>query len=279
MKILCIRRGAFHMRPGGYGIHPYEFCFAHKAKHHIFYYLLSFIYYLKNSFDMIVKECIFMISIAIDGPSGAGKSSLAKALAKDLGYVYVDTGAMYRSIGLYAVRAGVDPHDADAVAALLPKIRLDIRLLDGAQHIYLNGEDVSGAIRAENIGMAASAVAAHPAVRTFLLDTQRGLAASQNILMDGRDIGTVVLPNATVKIFLTASAEARAQRRAKELAEKGQPADFATVLADIQQRDYQDSHRAVAPLKQAADAILVDTSDIGLQESFDLLKRTILAHI
>ena len=177
-----------------------------------------------------------MVSIAIDGPSGAGKSSLAKALAKDLGYVYVDTGAMYRSIGLYAVRAGADPHDADAVAA-------------------------------------------HPAVRTFLLDTQRGLAESQNILMDGRDIGTVVLPNATVKIFLTATAEARAERRAKELAEKGQPADLATVLADIRQRDYQDSHRAVAPLKQAEDAILVDTSDIGLQESFDLLKRTILAHI
>ena len=147
-----------------------------------------------------------MVSIAIDGPSGAGKSSLAKALAKDLGYVYVDTGAMYRSIGLYAVRAGADPHDADAVAALLPGIKLDIRLLDGTQHVYLNGEDVSTAIRAENIGMAASAVAAHPAVRTFLLDTQRGLAESQNILMDGRDIGTVVLPNATVKIFLTASA-------------------------------------------------------------------------
>ena len=219
-----------------------------------------------------------MISIAIDGPSGAGKSSLAKALAKDLGYVYVDTGAMYRSIGLYAVRAGVDPHDADAVAALLPQVKLGIRLIDGAQHIYLNGEDVSTAIRAEEIGMAASAVAAHPAVRSFLLDTQRGLAESQNILMDGRDIGTVVLPNATVKIFLTASAEARAQRRAKELAEKGQPADFATVLADIRQRDYQDSHRAVAPLKQADDAILVDTSSIGLQESFDLLKRTILAH-
>ncbi len=207
-----------------------------------------------------------MISIAIDGPSGAGKSSLAKALAKDLGYVYVDTGAMYRSIGLYAVRAGVDPHDADAVAALLPQVKLGIRLIDGAQHIYLNGEDVSTAIRAEEIGMAASAVAAHPAVRSFLLDTQRGLAESQNILMDGRDIGTVVLPNATVKIFLTASAEARAQRRAKELAEKGQPADFATVLADIRQRDYQDSHRAVAPLKQADDAILVDTSSIGLQE-------------
>ena len=220
-----------------------------------------------------------MVSIAIDGPSGAGKSSLAKALAKDLGYVYVDTGAMYRSIGLYAVRAGADPHDADAVAALLPGIKLDIRLLDGTQHVYLNGEDVSTAIRAENIGMAASAVSAHPPVGAFLLDTQRGLAADQNILMDGRDIGTVVLPNATVKIFLTASAEARAERRRKELEEKGQPADFATVLADIQQRDYQDTHRAIAPLKQADDAILVDTSDIGFDESFELLKRTILAHI
>ena len=162
-----------------------------------------------------------MISVAIDGPSGAGKSSLAKRLAKDLGYVYVDTGAMYRSIGLYAVRAGVDPKDEAAVTALLPQIKLAIRLVDGAQHIYLNGEDVSDAIRAENIGMAASAVSAHPPVRAFLLDTQRGLAADQNILMDGRDIGTVVLPNATVKIFLTASAEARAERRRKELEEKG----------------------------------------------------------
>ena len=213
-----------------------------------------------------------MISVAIDGPSGAGKSSLAKRLAKDLGYVYVDTGAMYRSIGLYAVRAGVDPKDEAAVTALLPQIKLAIRLVDGAQHIYLNGEDVSDAIRAENIGMAASAVSAHPPVRAFLLDTQRGLAADQNILMDGRDIGTVVLPNATVKIFLTASAEARAERRRKELEEKGQ-------LADIRQRDYQDTHRAIAPLKQADDAILVDTSDIGFDESFELLKRTILAHI
>ena len=193
--------------------------------------------------------------------------------------VYVDTGAMYRSIGLYAVRAGVDPKDEAAVTALLPQIKLAIRLMDGAQHIYLNGEDVSDAIRAENIGMAASAVSAHPPVRAFLLDTQRGLAADQNILMDGRDIGTVVLPNATVKIFLTASAEARAERRRKELEEKGQPADFATVLADIRQRDYQDTHRAIAPLKQADDAILVDTSDIGFDESFELLKRTILAHI
>jgi len=220
-----------------------------------------------------------MISVAIDGPAGAGKSTLARRLAADFGYIYVDTGAMFRTIGLYALRAGKEPKDNEAVDALLPNITLEFAFIEGEQHIYLNGEDVSTAIRTEEVGMAASAVGANPAVRAFLLEMQRDMAKTQNILMDGRDIGTVVLPNATVKIFLTASAEARAQRRAKELAEKGQPADFATVLADIQQRDYQDSHRAVAPLKQAADAILVDTSDIGLQESFDLLKRTILAHI
>ena len=220
-----------------------------------------------------------MISVAIDGPSGAGKSSLAKRLAADLGYVYVDTGAMYRAIGLYATRQGADLHSAEAVAALLPAITLDIRLEDGTQHIYLNGEDVSEAIRAEAIGMAASAVSALPPVRAFLLDTQRSLAANQNVLMDGRDIGTVVLPDATVKIFLTASAEARAQRRRKELEEKGQPADYETVLADIRQRDYQDTHREIAPLKQAEDAILVDTSDIDFDQSFALLKRTILEHI
>ena len=207
-----------------------------------------------------------MISVAIDGPSGAGKSSLAKRLAKDLGYVYVDTGAMYRSIGLYAVRAGVDPKDEAAVTALLPQIKLAIRLVDGAQHIYLNGEDVSDAIRAENIGMAASAVSAHPPVRAFLLDTQRGLAADQNILMDGRDIGTVVLPNATVKIFLTASPEARATRRWKEYQAKGMPNTYEEVLADVKQRDYQDTHRSIAPLKKADDAIVVDTTSIGFHE-------------
>ena len=216
-----------------------------------------------------------MISVAIDGPSGAGKSSLAKRLAKDLGYVYVDTGAMYRSIGLYAVRAGVDPKDEAAVTALLPQIKLAIRLVDGAQHIYLNGEDVSDAIRAENIGMAASAVAAHPAVRTFLLDTQRGLAASQNILMDGRDIGTVVLPNATVKIFLTATPEARAERRYKELLMKGEKHDYQNVLADVRARDYQDTHRAAAPLRQAEDAVLVDTSELNFDQSFEALKKVI----
>ena len=220
-----------------------------------------------------------MISVAIDGPAGAGKSTLARRLAAEFGYIYVDTGAMFRAVGLYALRAGKDPKDSAAVNALLPEITLRLASIEGEQHIYLNGEDVSKAIRTEEAGMAASAVGANPAVRAFLLDQQRKMAEIQNVLMDGRDIGTVVLPNATVKIFLTASAEARAQRRAKELAEKGQPADFATVLADIRQRDYQDSHRAVAPLKQADDAILVDTSSIGLQESFDLLKRTILAHI
>lgn len=220
-----------------------------------------------------------MISVAIDGPSGAGKSSMARRLAADLGYTYVDTGAMYRAIGLYARRAGADTKNADAVAALLPQVKLDIRLQDGAQHILLNGEDVTEAVRAEEIGMAASDVSAHPAVRAFLLDTQRDLAASRDVLMDGRDIGTVVLPHATVKIYLTASADARARRRLAELLEKGKQTDYATVLADIEQRDYQDTHRAVAPLRQAEDAILVDTSDIGIEESFALLKKTILEHI
>lgn len=220
-----------------------------------------------------------MISVAIDGPSGAGKSSMAKRLAAELGYAYVDTGAMYRSIGLYALRAGRDPKDEPAVAALLPQIKLDIRLLDGVQHIYLNGEDVSDAIRTESCGMAASAVAVHPCVRTFLLQTQRDLAASRDVLMDGRDVGTVILPDATVKIYLTASAEARATRRLAELREKGQQADFKTVLKDILQRDEQDIHRPVAPLRRAEDAVLVDTSDIGIEASLALLKKTILRGI
>ena len=220
-----------------------------------------------------------MISVAIDGPAGAGKSTLARRLAADFGYIYVDTGAMFRTIGLYALRAGKDPKDNEAVNALLPNITLEFAFIEGEQHIYLNGEDVSTAIRTEEVGMAASAVGANPAVRAFLLEMQRDMARTQNILMDGRDIGTVVLPNATVKIFLTASPEARATRRWKEYQQKGIDTPYEEVLADVKQRDYQDSHRAVAPLKQAADAILVDTSDIGLQESFDLLKRTILAHI
>ena len=220
-----------------------------------------------------------MISVAIDGPSGAGKSTLAKRLAAELGYVYVDTGAMYRAIGLYAVRAGADTKDRAAVTALLPQIAVELAYVQGAQRILLNKKDVSEAIRTEAAGMAASDVSAHPEVRAFLLDLQRNMALHQNILMDGRDIGTVVLPNATVKIFLTASPEARAQRRLKELLAKGQTAEFETVLADIQQRDWQDTHRAAAPLKQAEDAVRVDTSALDFEESFAALMQLILARV
>ena len=220
-----------------------------------------------------------MISVAIDGPSGAGKSTLAKRLAKELGYLYVDTGGMYRSIGLYALRQGVDPKDEAAVTALLPQIQIELRYVDGAQRVLLCGEDVSEAIRAENVGMATSAVSAHPPVRAFLLELQRGMARTHDILMDGRDIGTVILPNASVKIFLTASAEARATRRFRELQEKGVDTDFETVLEDIRRRDYQDSHRATAPLRQAEDAVLVDTSEMDLEESFQALKSLILSRV
>lgn len=220
-----------------------------------------------------------MISVAIDGPSGAGKSTLAKRLAKELGYLYVDTGAMYRSIGLFALRKGVDPKDEAAVTALLSQIQIELRYVDGAQRVLLCGEDVSEAIRAENVGMATSAVSAHPPVRAFLMELQRGMARTHDILMDGRDIGTVILPNASVKIFLTASAEARATRRFRELQEKGVDTDFETVLEDIRRRDYQDSHRATAPLRQAEDAVLVDTSEMDLEESFQALKSLILSRI
>lgn len=220
-----------------------------------------------------------MISVAIDGPSGAGKSSLAKRLAQELGYTYVDTGAMYRAIGLYVLRAGQDPHDAAAVEALLPQIGLRLASIDGAQHIYLNGEDVSSAIREETVGMAASAVGAHPAVRAFLLELQRSMARTQDVLMDGRDIGTVVLPEATVKIFLTASPEARAQRRWKELTEKGSAEPYEQVLADVLRRDEQDTGRAAAPLRQAEDAVRLDTSALDFEQSVEAMKRIIMARI
>ena len=216
-----------------------------------------------------------MISIAIDGPAGAGKSTMAKAAARALGYVYVDTGAMYRTIGLYALRAGKDPHDNAAVNALLPEISLRLASVDGEQHIYLNEEDVSKAIRTEEAGMAASAVGANPEVRAFLLDLQRNMAKTQNILMDGRDIGTVVLPNATAKIFLTAAPEARAKRRWKEYQEKGVNVSFEEVLEDVKKRDYQDTHREAAPLKQAEDAVLLDTSDLNFEQSLDAMKKII----
>ena len=216
-----------------------------------------------------------MVSIAIDGPSGAGKSSMAKALAAELGFVYVDTGAMYRSIGLYGMRKGIDLHNEETVKELLNEISIRLAFEDGSQHIYLNEEDVSQEIRKEKAGMAASAVASQPAVRQFLLDLQRNMAENHNVLMDGRDIGTVILPNATVKIYLTASVQARTERRCKQLQEKGQLADFETVKKDIEQRDWQDINRKTAPLKKAEDAFEVDTSCMTLEESFEAMLQLI----
>lgn len=216
-----------------------------------------------------------MISVAIDGPAGAGKSTLARQLARDLGYIYVDTGAMYRAVGLYALRAGADPADPAAVDPLLPGIRLRLAVLDGEQHIYLNGEDVSALIRTEAVGMAASAVGANPAVRAFLLGLQRDMARTGNVLMDGRDIGTVILPDATVKVFLTASPEARARRRWLEYQAAGRPDRYEDVLADVKRRDEQDSGRAAAPLRRAEDAVLLDTSAMDLAQSLAAMKQII----
>jgi cytidylate kinase len=217
-----------------------------------------------------------MISIAIDGPAGAGKSTIARKVAADLCYLYIDTGALYRTIGLYALRSGVSPTDREAVAALLPEIRVNLAHADGVQQVFLNGENVSEEIRRPEMSMAASGVSAQPEVRAFLLELQRQLARENNVLMDGRDIGTVVLPNAQVKIFLTASPEKRADRRYKEQLEKGDRSQtYEQVLADIIQRDYNDSHRAIAPLRQADDAVLADTSDLTLDESIELIKTII----
>lgn len=215
-------------------------------------------------------------AIAIDGPSGAGKSTLARRAAAEFGFLYVDTGAIYRTVGLAAHREGIDCHDESAVSAILPQ--LDIRMgynEAGEQRMYLNGEDVSSAIRAPEISICASDVSSLPAVRAFLLEMQRKTARENNVLMDGRDIGTVVLPDAELKIYLTASAEARAERRLKELLAKGVETSFEDVLRGIEYRDYQDTHRETAPLRQAEDAVLLDTSEIGLEESCELLYRTI----
>jgi cytidylate kinase len=215
-------------------------------------------------------------NIAIDGPAGAGKSTAAKALAKELGYIYVDTGAIYRTVGLYARRQGVERSDAQGVEKLLPQV--DIQLCygeDGTQRMLLCGEDVSGLIRTPEVAADASKVAAIPAVRTFLLEMQRSLARTHDVVMDGRDIGTVVLPDAAVKIFLTASPETRAQRRYLELKEKGSEESFEQVLQEVIARDEQDMNRAVAPLKQAEDAVLADTSALNLEESVALLRQIV----
>lgn len=210
-----------------------------------------------------------MACVAIDGPAGAGKSTIARAVAGRLGYIYVDTGALYRSVGLYAVQTGRDLSDPEQVAGCLGEISLELRFVQGEQRVLLNGRDVSGDIRTPEISMAASAVSAVPAVRSFLFGLQRELGSRHSAVMDGRDIGTVVMPGAEVKIFLTASPEERARRRWKELLEKGEDAVFQEVLDDVIRRDYNDSHRETAPLRQAEDALLIDTSGMSLEQSVE----------
>ena len=207
------------------------------------------------------------ISVAIDGPSGAGKSTLARAAAKELDFLYVDTGAIYRTVGLHVLNKGIDPAEEE-VARSLPELQIELRY-DGAgqQRMLLNGEDVSEAIRLPEVSRAASAVSALPPVRAYLLETQRELARKHNLVMDGRDIGTVVLPDAEVKIFLTASPEARAKRRCLELEARGTPQAFEAVLRDIEERDWRDSHREAAPLRQAEDAVLLDTTALDFSQS------------
>lgn len=216
------------------------------------------------------------IAIAIDGPAGAGKSSLSKEVAKELSFIYVDTGALYRTIGLAASRKGLKKEDKEEIISMLNDIDVKLSFNDeGSQIVLLNGEDVSSFIRTPEASMFASAVSAIPEVRAFLLDLQRNMAKSDNVIMDGRDIGTVVLPDAKIKIFLTASPEKRAMRRHKENIEKGIDSTYEEVLKDVNQRDYQDSHREIAPLKPAEDSVLVDTSDYNFDGSKKLLLKVI----
>ena len=215
-------------------------------------------------------------TIAIDGPAGAGKSTIARALAKELGYYYVDTGAIYRTVAYFLDLLGISPKDVDGVERYLDELTVNIEYdEDGKQHMIMNGMDVTDSIRTQDISQKASLVSAHAIVRDMLLDMQRDVAQKHNVIMDGRDIGTVVLPRATVKIFLTASAQVRAKRRMDELVAKGQETTFEQVLKDIQQRDYQDSHREIAPLKQAKDAVLVDTSDLDISAVLEAIKKII----
>lgn len=213
-----------------------------------------------------------MINIAMDGPVGAGKSTVAREAAKRLGYIYVDTGALYRVCGLFCKRNGIDilPENEEKIDRLLNEsLKLEIKLENGTQLVFMNGENVSAEIRLPEISMAASAVSALPAVRKYLLETQRSVAAQNNVIMDGRDIGTVILPNAQVKIFITAKPEIRAKRRYDELIAKNVPTTFEEVLSDLEKRDYNDSHRAEAPLKQADDAVLLDTSELDFEQTVE----------
>lgn len=210
-----------------------------------------------------------MIRIAIDGPSGAGKSSIARAIAARLGIVYVDTGALYRTVGYFVRSQGIARTDTEGVISCLPHIKIEVRYENGAQHVYLNGEDLGDRIREPEISMYASAVSAVPAVRDFLLDTQRDIAAKNSVIMDGRDIGTVILPHADVKIFMTASNEARAMRRTKELLAKGMEANYEDVLREMIERDNNDRNRAVAPAVAAPDAVLLDNSDMSIEENVE----------
>ncbi|WP_303836200.1 (d)CMP kinase [Ruminococcus flavefaciens] len=212
------------------------------------------------------------VNIAIDGPAGAGKSTIAKMVSKELGYIYVDTGALYRTIALYITENNIADED---IETSLPDADVQLRFIDGAQRVFLGDRDVSDLIRTPEISMAASRTSAIPAVRAYLFETQQKIARENNVLMDGRDIGTVVLPNADVKIFLTASAEERANRRYMELAEKPNCPTYQEILDDIIKRDYQDMHRETAPLKQAEDAVLVDTTKLNLEESAAAIVKVI----
>ena len=216
-----------------------------------------------------------MISVAIDGPAGAGKSSISRIAAKRLGFIYVDTGALYRAVGLKFSLSGADTSLECDIDGILADTTVDIRFKDGEQRVYLDGRDVSDEIRTPAASMMASAVSARPQVRAFLLEMQRKLARENNVVMDGRDIGTVVLPDAKVKIYLTASAEVRAERRLKELTEKGENVTFKEVYDDMVKRDYDDMHREIAPLKQAEDAVLADTTDCDFEESVELILKIV----
>lgn len=219
-----------------------------------------------------------MFNVAVDGPAGAGKSTIAKAAAKELGFIYVDTGALYRAIAYNAVTSGVID-DTQKIIDMLADTNVELKYVDGVQAVYLNGDDVSAYIRTPEISMGASKVSAIPQVREFLLNLQRDIAQKNNVIMDGRDIATVVLPNADVKIFLFASPECRAQRRYLELIEKGENVTLEDVLEDVNKRDYQDSHREIAPLKPSEDSVMADTSKLTLEESIQLIINIIKERI